>query len=57
MAKIAKIGLIFIPSKNGRSHVPEEFTSFEDIKIGCDILLNTVLEMDAIPKGSEKYVG
>jgi len=38
-------GMIFLPSKDGRSHCPEEFTRIGDIKLGCDILLATVIEL------------
>jgi allantoate deiminase/N-carbamoyl-L-amino-acid hydrolase len=39
-------GMIFIPSINGVSHSPEEFSSEEDIQKGCDVLLKTVLTLD-----------
>lgn len=42
---IAKVGMIFVPSIGGRSHVPEELTSYEDIKYGCDLLLNVVYKL------------
>lgn len=45
LAKIAKTGMIFVPSKNGRSHSPAEWTAWEDIKIGGNTLLYTILEL------------
>lgn len=45
MAAIAPVGMIFVPSKDGRSHCPEEFTAWEDIKLGTDILLSAVVEL------------
>lgn len=45
LADLTKVGMIFVPSVNGRSHVPEEFTSYEDIKMGCDVLLGTIMEL------------
>jgi hydantoinase/carbamoylase family amidase len=42
---IADVGMIFVPSINGRSHVPEENTLIEDIKIGCDVLLKTIIKI------------
>jgi len=45
LAEITDIGMIFIPSIDGRSHVPEENTRFEDIKLGCDLLLKTILKL------------
>ncbi|MBZ7990879.1 MULTISPECIES: hydantoinase/carbamoylase family amidase [unclassified Campylobacter] len=43
MAKIASMGMIFIPSKNGLSHHPDEESSFEDAAIGTQIILNNIL--------------
>ncbi|KAI0846404.1 amidase [Daldinia vernicosa] len=38
--------MIFVPSKNGVSHNPEEYTSPEDCTIGADVLLQSVLRYD-----------
>lgn len=46
MARIAPMGMIFIPSKEGISHAPEEFSSKEDIANGANVLLQTILELD-----------
>ncbi|EAZ79417.1 Zn-dependent hydrolase [Algoriphagus machipongonensis] len=46
MANIAPIGMIFIPSKNGISHSPEEFSSPEAIANGANVLLNSLLMLD-----------
>lgn len=40
--------IIFIPSKDGRSHCPQEFSRWEDIYAGSQLLLDTLLEMDGI---------
>jgi allantoate deiminase len=45
VAKICDAGMIFVPSQGGRSHCAEEFTELEDIALGADILLDTVLEL------------
>lgn len=45
LAQVTDVGMIFVPSIGGRSHVPEESTSFEDIKAGCDVLLKTILRL------------
>ncbi|MBG0763927.1 MAG: Zn-dependent hydrolase, partial [Tissierellales bacterium] len=34
--------MIFVPSVDGKSHCPEEFTKWSDIEKGCKILLDTV---------------
>jgi len=46
VAHVAPIGMIFVPSKDGISHAPEEFTSSEDLARGADVLLGTVLALD-----------
>ncbi|BCH33288.1 Zn-dependent hydrolase [Mesorhizobium sp. L-8-10] len=38
MAAIAKVAMIFVRSKDGRSHTPEEFSSIEDIVDGIRVL-------------------
>ena len=45
IAKICDAGMIFLPSQGGRSHCAEEFTKMEDIALGAEILLETVLEL------------
>ena len=46
MAKIAPIGMIFVPSVGGISHSPEEFTRSEDMANGANVLLQTILKID-----------
>ncbi|WP_111668922.1 Zn-dependent hydrolase [Algoriphagus litoralis] len=46
MARIAPMGMIFIPSKDGISHAPDEFSTQEDIANGTNVLLHTILELD-----------
>ncbi|MHA7131536.1 M20 family metallo-hydrolase [Algoriphagus namhaensis] len=46
MARFTKIGMIFIPSKDGISHAPEEYSSPEDITNGANVLLQTILRLD-----------
>ncbi|MFI6639121.1 M20 family metallo-hydrolase [Streptomyces sp. NPDC050504] len=43
IADIAPVGMIFVPSTGGVSHVPEEHTAPEDLVTGVDVLLRTVL--------------
>ncbi|KAH9907151.1 amidase [Xylariomycetidae sp. FL2044] len=38
--------MIFVPSKDGVSHNPEEFTSPEECAIGAEVLLQSVLRYD-----------
>lgn len=46
MAQIAPTGMIFVPSVNGVSHSPKEFTSAQDMANGASVLYRTVLEID-----------
>ncbi|KAI6083694.1 amidase [Hypoxylon rubiginosum] len=40
--------MIFVPSKNGVSHNPEEYTGPEDCAIGAEVLLQSVLRYDRL---------
>jgi len=46
MAIIAPSAMIFVPSKDGISHSPKEFTDFDMIKKGTDVMLNSILKFD-----------
>jgi len=46
MAAICPIGMIFIPSKDGISHSPREYSSQIDITNGANVLLHTILKLD-----------
>jgi N-carbamoyl-L-amino-acid hydrolase len=43
MNKLCPVGLIFVPSVDGLSHHPNEFTDMDDIIMGIDILEEAVL--------------
>lgn len=45
MAKITRAGMIFIPSKRGISHSPLEWTDPEDICLGAQLLLETIVRV------------
>ncbi len=47
VGRVAPAGMIFVPSKDGRSHSPLEFTSDEDIERGANVLLQTLLKLAA----------
>lgn len=44
MATLCPAGLIFIPSKDGLSHNPNEYSNMEQISLGADVLKNEVLK-------------
>jgi len=46
MTRITPTGMIFVPSVEGISHSPKEFTSPEDMANGVNVLLRTVLAID-----------
>jgi N-carbamoyl-L-amino-acid hydrolase len=46
LARIAPIGMIFVPSVGGISHSPREYTKPEDVANGVDVLLNAVVMAD-----------
>lgn len=46
MTHVAPTGMIFIPSRGGISHSPDEYSSFSDMANGTQLLLETILELD-----------
>lgn len=47
LAKMIPTAMIFVPSHDGRSHCPEEFTDERDVVAGTNVLLNTILQIDS----------
>jgi N-carbamoyl-L-amino-acid hydrolase len=48
MANLGPVGMIFIPSVGGISHSPREFSRPQDITNGANVLLHTLLKLDAM---------
>lgn len=46
MADIAPMGMLFVPSRDGRSHCPEEWTDLDDLATGAHVLLGALLRLD-----------
>ena len=46
IAAITDVAMLFVPSVNGISHSPEEFTTPEDCANGAQVLLNVLLLAD-----------
>jgi N-carbamoyl-L-amino-acid hydrolase len=46
IARIAPIAMIFVPSKDGISHSPKEFTSWQDVANGAEVLYRSLLLLD-----------
>jgi len=45
MARIARSGMVFVPSQGGRSHSAAEWTAWSDIESGANVLLNTLYRL------------
>lgn len=48
IAKLAPIGMIFVPSVGGISHSPHEFTRPEDVGNGANVLLHSLLSLHRV---------
>ena len=47
IATLGPMGMIFVPSVAGISHSPRELSRWNEIAQGADVLMNTILELDA----------
>jgi N-carbamoyl-L-amino-acid hydrolase len=45
MAALGPAGMVFVPSRDGRSHCEEEFTPMDDIEAGANTLLGAAVEL------------
>ncbi|HEX4900030.1 MAG TPA: M20 family metallo-hydrolase [Pyrinomonadaceae bacterium] len=48
IAALCPIGMVFVPSRDGISHSPREFSKAEDITNGVNVLLHSLLKLDAL---------
>lgn len=48
LARIAPTAMIFVPSRGGVSHVPEEYTTPADLTAGADVLLRVLVMSDRV---------
>ena len=46
ISQVTDVGMLFAPSKSGRSHCPEEFTPSGDIAKCCDVAYTALKELD-----------
>jgi N-carbamoyl-L-amino-acid hydrolase len=53
IARLAPMGMIFVPSRGGISHSPREYSSPEDVSRGAEVLYRTLLTLDADLQGSK----
>ena len=52
MARVCPTGMIFVPSHKGISHNPQEHTDSDDLVAGCNVLFQTILDLDKKDFGS-----
>jgi len=45
MAGITEVGLVFVPSKDGRSHCPQEWTDYDKLQKGIELVYETILNL------------
>jgi N-carbamoyl-L-amino-acid hydrolase len=46
IADLCPVGMIFVPSRDGISHSPREFSKPEDIANGANVLLHSLMKLD-----------
>ena len=46
LARVGPMGMIFVPSVGGLSHTPKEFSRWDEIANGANVLLQTILSSD-----------
>ena len=49
MGAICDVAMVFVPSKDGRSHVPEEWTDYADLQKGVELVYRAIKDL-ASPK-------
>jgi beta-ureidopropionase / N-carbamoyl-L-amino-acid hydrolase len=49
LARLCPMGMVFVPSRGGRSHCPEEWTDLEHIGTGIQVLGATLIALDRAP--------
>jgi N-carbamoyl-L-amino-acid hydrolase len=50
MARLCPMGMIFVPSVDGISHSPKEFTRWEEVACGAEALYRTLLRLDTLER-------
>ncbi|MCF1461756.1 Zn-dependent hydrolase [Agrobacterium vitis] len=47
MAQVTKSAMIFVPSRDGKSHTPDEWTDNEAIALAADVLVRALVHLDS----------
>lgn len=45
MAAVTEVGLVFVPSRDGRSHCKEEWTDYDQLQKGIELIYDTILKL------------
>lgn len=45
IAGITKVGMLFVPSRGGRSHCPEEWTDYDKLRDGAEVIARAAMEL------------
>ncbi|WP_431472920.1 Zn-dependent hydrolase [Ornithinimicrobium sp. W1665] len=53
VAAVAPAAMIFVPSRGGLSHVPEEWTSANEIARGVEVLLDSIMALDKLGESGD----
>jgi N-carbamoyl-L-amino-acid hydrolase len=53
IARVAPAAMIFVPSRDGRSHTPDEWTDNDAIARGAAVLFEAIIALDAEPERTE----
>jgi N-carbamoyl-L-amino-acid hydrolase len=53
LARVTDVGMVFAVSENGKSHSPEEFTTWEHCRAAADTLATAALRLADGPTGSD----
>lgn len=48
MGSLCDVAMVFVPSKDGRSHVPEEWTDYADLQKGVEVVYRTVKKLASV---------
>lgn len=48
MGSLCDVAMVFVPSKDGRSHVPEEWTDYDDLQKGVEVVYRTVKKLASV---------
>jgi acetylornithine deacetylase/succinyl-diaminopimelate desuccinylase-like protein len=46
ISRLAPMGMIFVPSRDGISHAPQEFSTWDDVANGTEVLHRSILKLD-----------